>query len=205
MADTDPAPAEPPSRGRLPLRGLRKGRSISPSTPAKVIPAEMDSRATGHYVLVMFARAIILLALLAVVLLTTVAPSHAASMSAEAKHAFHADVMIHMEAGDAHDCAGEAACGEADAGLCVFVCAGLTAFAPVPVAEAARSADPSRHQFPSGTSVESRSPDLNERPPASRLRPERSILTGAQQRSSVSPGPAARGWYSIPGSGSGST
>ena len=129
----------------------------------------MDSQATGRYVLVMFARAITLLAVLAVVLSTTVAPSHAASMSAEANHAFHAEMMIHMEAGDAHGCAGEAACGEADAGLCVFVCAGLTAFAPVPVAEAARSADPSRHHFPTETSVESRSPELNERPPKPRL------------------------------------
>lgn len=165
MADTDPALAEPPSKGRLPPPGLRKVGPISLNIPAKVIPAEMDSQATGRYVLVMFARAITLLAVLAVVLLTTVAPSHAASMSAGANHAFHADLMTHTEVGDAHGCAGQHACDEPDAEICEFVCAGLTAFALMSDTEAAQPVDPSRHQFPSGASVESRSPDLNERPP----------------------------------------
>lgn len=169
MAGTDPALAEPPSRGRLLRRVLRKRRPISPSIPAKVIPAEMDSQATGRYVLFMLAHAITWLAVFAVVLLTTVVPSHAASMSAGANHALHADMMMHVEAGDAHGCAGQHECGEADSGLCAFVCAGLTAYAPRSDAEAAQSIDASTHQFPSEASVESLSPDLSERPPKPRL------------------------------------
>lgn len=169
MTDTDTARAEPPSRGRLPFCSLRPVVPNAIEAPAKVNPTEMDSQATGRYLQLMIARAITVLALLVVVFLTTVAPSHVANMRAGTSHAFHADLMIHNEVGGAHGCAGQHACTEADAETCEFVCTGLTAFASVSNAGAPQYLDPTRHQLPSGTRAESRSPDLTERPPKPRL------------------------------------
>jgi hypothetical protein len=158
-----------PHEGRLfPfLRWLR--RPTLRCTPVIVIAGEIDVLTSTSYVLDMFVRVLAMLAVLAIVALTTLAPAHAARMSAGSNPAVHASEMMHAAVYGEHACAEHHGCGEADAGLCEFVCAGLTALPAMPGAEIGQAYVSPRRSFPSEESLASQSPDLNERPPKTRL------------------------------------
>jgi hypothetical protein len=129
----------------------------------------MDSLTLRSYVHLMLARVLSILALLAIVVVTTGAPAHAAKMTSVSEHAVHAHQMTHKAVEDSHSCVQKNACNASDAGLCEFVCAGLTALPGMPVAEAGQSFAPIRHDASADTSLAGRSPELTERPPKFRL------------------------------------
>lgn len=133
------------------------------------MPSEMDLGARQRYLLAMVARVLTLLAVLAVVLAATVTPSHAVAMSAGAHHAHHPEMATGAMAGHTQHCLTHHDCGEADAGACAFVCAGLMSFVQPPDAGFARWIDPFHTAFSSGPRVESRTLQVTERPPKLRL------------------------------------
>ncbi len=119
----------------------------------------------------MIERLVTLLAILAITVVTTVTSAHAARMSIGPghDHAAHAGEMTPspdvVEAG----CEGDPRCGSADAGICDFVCAGLSALLASPDADPGPAHVSASRYFPRETSHVSRVPGLNERPPKARL------------------------------------
>ncbi|NNU80459.1 hypothetical protein HMH01_08395 [Halovulum dunhuangense] len=114
----------------------------------------------------MFARVLALLAILAIVVVTTVGAAHAARMGGmQADHASHAGAMMDVSA-DAHPpCDGGQHCGSAEAEICEFVCAGLSAFLTMPGVESRHAFGSADHDFPARARHVGRAPGLNERPP----------------------------------------
>lgn len=119
----------------------------------------------------MIARLVTMLAILAITVVTTVASVHAARMSIKfsPEHAIHVGEMMHSPGLAQPVCEGEQHCGSADAGMCEFVCAGLSAFLTSPVGEAGHAYGPVSHDFPFEASHVGHPPGLNERPPKFRL------------------------------------
>ncbi|WP_340107265.1 hypothetical protein [Pikeienuella sp. HZG-20] len=110
-----------------------------------------------------------MLAILAIALAATVASAHAARMSVAPDHAAHAGGMMQASAGCALPCNVEQPCESADSAMCVFVCAGLSAFLTAPDAGAGRGYEPVSLGPPPEATHAGRAPALNERPPKSRL------------------------------------
>lgn len=131
----------------------------------------MDILASSAYPCSMIARLVTMLAILAITVVTTVASAHAArmSMGSSADHATHVGEMMHSPDIAERACDDGRHCGSADAGMCEFVCAGLSAFLTSPAAQLEHACGPASHDFPSEASHVSRAPGLNERPPKLRL------------------------------------
>lgn len=112
-----------------------------------------------------------MLAILAITVVTTVTVAHAArmGMNSGADHATHVGEMGHAPVIADLDCDTDEHCGSADAGMCAFVCAGLSAFLTLPDAEAGPVHGAASHDFPSDGIHANRTPALNERPPKLRL------------------------------------
>ena len=118
----------------------------------------------------MFARVLAMLAILSIAVVTTISAAHAARMDGmQSVHALHAGAMMHASA-DAHlSCEGSQHCGSADAAVCEFVCAGLSAFLTMSGMEAGHAYGPASHDLPPEAIHANRAPGLNERPPKLRL------------------------------------
>lgn len=131
----------------------------------------MDILVRSAYLCRMIARLVTLLAILAITVATTVTSAHAArmSMSSSPDHATHVGGMMHSPDVAQLACDGDRHCGSADAEMCEFVCAGLSAFLTSPGGEAGHAHGPASHDFPSKAIHVSRAPGLNERPPRLRL------------------------------------
>jgi len=129
----------------------------------------MDITARNAYVYVMFGRFVTMLTMLAITVVTTMTPAHAARMSAGLDQAVHVSEMMHVTDDVERSCTDRLHCGAADTSMCEFVCAGFTAFLPFPSAETGQEYVPSRHVFPPETCNVGRAPGLNERPPKLRL------------------------------------
>jgi hypothetical protein len=113
----------------------------------------------------MFARVLTVLAVMSVVVLTMVAPAHAAGMSAGSSHALHGSETMHVAPCGEHASPEHHGCGDADDVTCEFICTGLTASLAIPIAETGQAYVSRKLPFPSELSMASQSPDLNERPP----------------------------------------
>lgn len=131
----------------------------------------MDILVLGAYLCSMIARLVTLLAILATTLVTTGIPAHAArmSMSSSPDHAAHVGDMMNSPDIAELACDGDRHCGSADAEICEFVCAGLSAFLTSPGGEGGHACSSAKHDFPFEASDVGGAPDLNERPPKSRL------------------------------------
>jgi len=131
----------------------------------------MDILVSSAYLCGMITRLVTMLAILAITVVTTVASAHASrmSMSADPDHATHLSEMMHSPDSVELACDGKKHCGSADAGMCEFVCAGLSAFLTSPGGEAGHVHGPASHDFPTEAIHVSRAPGLNERPPKLRL------------------------------------
>lgn len=119
----------------------------------------------------MFARPITLLAVLAITFVTTVTSAQAARMSMDAAsdHSVHIGETMHAPDNSELSCDDNQHCRSSDAGMCAFVCAGLSVFLPAPGGDAGGEYGPPGHDLTSGASLASRALGLNERPPKLRL------------------------------------
>lgn len=129
----------------------------------------MDNPVSDAYLRRMLARAVTMLAILAIAVVTTMTSAHAARMSAVPDHAVHVAEMMQAPHGGEASCDGDQHCGSADAGMCEFVCTGLSVFLPSPSSGAGHSCSPVSHDRPSEELHASRAPGLSERPPKLRL------------------------------------
>jgi hypothetical protein len=129
----------------------------------------MDILVSSAYLCSMLARLITMFAILAITVVTTVTPAHAARMSVEPDHSMHVGEMTHASVSSELSCDGDRHCGSADAEMCEFVCAGLSAFLTSPGGDAGQQHESVSHDFPSEAGHVSRAPGLNERPPRLRL------------------------------------
>ena len=126
---------------------------------------------SSAYLCGMIGRVVTMLAILAITVVTTVASAHAARMSIASGpgHAAHIGEMMHSPDVAQLACEDEQHCGTANAEMCEFVCAGLSAFLTSPVGESGHAYGPASHDFPSEAGHVGRAPGLNERPPKLRL------------------------------------
>jgi hypothetical protein len=131
----------------------------------------MDIVVSSAYLCGMIVRLVTILAILAITVVTSVASAHAARMSIASgpEHATHVSEMMHSPDVAQLACEGEMDCGPADAGMCEFVCAGLSAFLTSPGGKSGHAYGPASHDFPFEASHIGHSPGLNERPPKLRL------------------------------------
>ena len=129
----------------------------------------MDNLVSDAYLRHMFARAVTMLAILAITVVTTMTSAHAARMSSVPDHALHvAEMMQAPHTGEA-SCDGDQDCGSADTGMCELVCTGLSVFLPSPGGDADYRCTRVSHERPSEERHASRAPGLNERPPNTHL------------------------------------
>ncbi len=131
----------------------------------------MDILVSNAYPCSMIARVVTMLAILAITVVTTMTSAHEArmSMNSGADHTMHVADMMHAPIIAGPDCDAGAPCGSADAEMCAFVCAGLSAFMTWPDREAGQDHGTATREFPSEAIHVSRAPGLNERPPKLRL------------------------------------
>jgi len=131
----------------------------------------MDILVSSAYPCSMLARVVTMLAIFAITAVTSVASVHAARMSMDSgpDHATHVVEMMHSAETAGLACDAGQHCGSADAGMCEFVCTGLSAFLMSPGGEAGHAHDPESHDFPPEAVHVARAPGLNERPPKLRL------------------------------------
>lgn len=136
-----------------------------------MLAVTMDIPASDAYLRGMFARLVTMLAIFAITVVTTVTSAHAAHMSTSAgpDHATHVAAMMPSSGLAQLACDGGQHCGPADAGMCEFVCASLSAFPISTGGEAGLPHGAASRDLPSGATRASRAPGLNERPPKLRL------------------------------------
>lgn len=113
----------------------------------------------------MFGRLALLLAVLAMTVVTMVTPAHAARMDA---HSDHAAMMQHGVADDGH-CDHLHDCAAGDARACAAVCAGLAVVPTLPAVQFGQAVIRPRHALPAAAIRDSRAPALQDRPPKPRL------------------------------------
>jgi len=112
-----------------------------------------------------------MLAMLAIAVMTTATPGHAAlmSMTGGSNHATHAGEIRHATQ-DAHTaCHGEEHCGSAEVGMCEVACAGVSVCLATPDPDTERGHSPDIHLSPGDIRYTGHAPGLNERPPKLRL------------------------------------
>lgn len=129
----------------------------------------MDNLLSNAYLLGMFPRVVIMLAVLAIAVVTTVSSAHATSMSIGADHAAHAGEMMQASSHSESSCDSGQDCNSIDSVECDFVCAGLSGFLMSPDGNAGHEYRTASHYLPFRASHASRVPALNERPPKLRL------------------------------------
>jgi hypothetical protein len=129
----------------------------------------MDIPVRYAYLRVMFQRVVIMLAVLAIAVVTTMTSAHAARMAVGQDHAGHAGAMMQAPDAVAPDCGGQPDCGATDAGLCKSVCTGLSAVLAAPGDGAGHAHQPAGHGLPAAAVHAGRAPDLADRPPMLRL------------------------------------
>ena len=134
-------------------------------------PATIDILVSNAYLCSMLERVVTMLAILAITVVTTVTSAHATrmSMNSGVDHAMHVADMMHSPVISGFDCDAGEHCGSADAEMCEFVCAGLSAFLTSAGEEAGHAYGAASHDVPSAAIHVSRAPGLNERPPKLRL------------------------------------
>lgn len=120
---------------------------------------------------IMIARFVTMLAVLAITVATTVSSAHAARMSIVPgpDHATHVGAMMHAPDIAQLACGDEQHCGSADAEMCKFACASLSAFLTSPGADSEQAHRTASHASPTEASLVGCAPGLNERPPKLRL------------------------------------
>jgi hypothetical protein len=91
------------------------------------------------------------------------------SMNSGVDHAMHVADMMHAPVIADLSCDAGEHCGSADAEMCEFVCAGLSAFLTSAGGEARDAHGTASHDARSEAIHVSRAPGLNERPPKLRL------------------------------------
>jgi len=131
----------------------------------------MDKLGSHTYLVKMAARLVSMLAMLAIAVMTTATPGHAAlmSMTSGSHHATHAGEMMHATH-DAHTaCHGEEHCGSAEVGMCEVACVGVSVCLATPDADTERGYGPDIHLSPGDIRHIGHAPGLNERPPKLRL------------------------------------
>ena len=129
----------------------------------------MDNPVSHAYLRSMFVRLVTMLAILAIAVVTTVTPAHAARMSVDTDHDVHVGEKMQAPHHSELSCDGEQHCGSADAGMCELVCAGLSVLLTPPGGEAGDDYGRASHRLPTGAIHAGRAPALNERPPRLRL------------------------------------
>lgn len=131
----------------------------------------MDILVSNAYLCSMIARVVTMLAILAITAFTTVTSAHATRMSMNSGVDHSMDVADKMHAPIIAVLDRDAAehCGSADAAMCEFVCAGLSAFLTSAGGEGGHAHGAASHDVPSAAIHVSRAPGLNERPPKLRL------------------------------------
>jgi len=117
----------------------------------------------------MFARLVAILAALAITVMTTVAPVHAARMGGEPDLAMHAGTQMHAKAGGETPCDQKPACGSTDTTSCEMLCAGLAPFVASPDATQGRGFLPGGYDLPPDAIIAHRVPELGQRPPNPRF------------------------------------
>jgi len=125
----------------------------------------MDNPVSDAYLSRMFARVVTMLAILAIAVVTTLTLAHAARLSVVPDHAVHVAEMMQASHVTEASCDGDQRCGSTDAGMCEFVCTGLSIFLPSASGDAGFGYSPVSHGRPSEDIHVSRAPSLNERPP----------------------------------------
>ena len=128
----------------------------------------LDIFESSIYTYGMFARLVTMLAMFAIVVMTTVTSAHAAGLSAEPDHAVHVSEMMQAMNSE-HSCDHEQPCASAQVGACEVLCAGLSVFVPSPSGNAIRGYGFASQDLPSTTIPASLAPGTNERPPELRL------------------------------------
>lgn len=129
----------------------------------------MDNRQSDAYLHRMFARAITMLAIFAIAVVATMTSAHAARMSAVPDHAVHAAEMMQGSHDSKASCNDEQHCGPSGAGLCEFICTGLSVFIPLASCDAGHDCSMISHDRPADEFHAGRAPGLSERPPKIRL------------------------------------
>lgn len=131
----------------------------------------MDILVSNAYLCSMLERVVTMLAILAITVVTTVTSAHATrmSMNSGVDHSMHVADMTHSPVISGLGCDAGEHCGSADAEMCEFVCAGLSAFLTSAGGEAEDAHGTTSHDVPSEAIHVSRAPGLNERPPKLRL------------------------------------
>lgn len=132
-------------------------------------PATMDIPVSSAYLSSMISRLITLLAILAITAVTTVGSAHAVGMGSGLSHTTHLTEIMHPTEVLELACDARHQCGPADAEMCEFVCASLSAFLTSPDGQAKHFHGSVNHDIPSDSFHVSRAPELNERPPELRL------------------------------------
>lgn len=128
-------------------------------------PAIMDKPKSNTYMPPMIERFVTMLAILSIIVVTTVTSAHAARMSDVPDIGAHAVGMVQDQNGSAMSCGGGQPCGSAEAGLCALACVGLSAVLSWPDAKADLAFLPVGHGVPSGVIQSGSVPELTERPP----------------------------------------
>lgn len=133
--------------------------------------AAMDIRVRNVYFWGMIARLVAMLAILAIAVVTTAAPAHAArmGMGSGMDRAMHVGDAMRSADSAGLACDAGQPCGSADAGMCGFACTALSAILTSPGGPAGQVHGPVSHGLPADATHASRVPGLNERPPQPRL------------------------------------
>lgn len=125
----------------------------------------MDIAVDGSYHFPMIARLVAILAALAIIVMTTVVPVHAARMHGEADHTMQVGAEMHAEAGREAPCDDKSPCGSTDKASCEMLCTGISPF--IVAAEVAQGCEflPAGHDIPHGAINAHRVPEVGQRPP----------------------------------------
>lgn len=129
----------------------------------------MDILVSNAYLCSMIARVITMIAVLAFAVVSAATAAHAVRMGVAADHPMHMAGMEMTGTENGAHCGGDHHCGSADAGMCAFVCAGLSVLMPVEPGDTGPAHLADEHDTVAGTNGRGLAPGLNERPPKLRL------------------------------------
>ncbi|MCT2541188.1 hypothetical protein [Sedimentimonas flavescens] len=117
----------------------------------------------------MLSRLVTILAVLAITVVTSVVPTHAARMAISTGPDYVASVGQALDAPEGAElaCQGRAHCAPADSEICTFVCANASVFLAPAETNTLRAHDPVGHLFPAEADHADIAPALAERPPKS--------------------------------------
>lgn len=129
----------------------------------------MDKSGRPSYSYAMLGRIAVFLAILSFAVVTAMTAAHETRMTLDDSMTGHADHMISVADAGAPDCGAQQSCDADDGANCVAVCAGVSiAAAPVAAVPFAQQST-ARPDLAAETILHGQNPNLNERPPQSRL------------------------------------